>query len=173
MQLRTSKINLRPLEPEDLELLYLWENDPNLWHVGNSVVPFSQYILKQYLADSHRDIYDIKQLRLVIETTNQQAIGAIDLFDFDPNHQRAGIGILIYADEHRRKGYANNAIQLMCDYCRDVLGMHQIYANIGACNTASIALFEQCDFKFSGAKKDWLRRGKTWEDELIYWKKLL
>ncbi|MFV0554275.1 MAG: GNAT family N-acetyltransferase [Mangrovibacterium sp.] len=161
-------IHLRPLEPEDLDTLYLWENDPTLWHVGGTLTPFSQYILKQYLAESHRDIFETKQLRLMIEDLNGVAVGAIDLFDFDPNHRRAGLGILIYADEHRGKGYAHEAIQQMCDYARNTLGMHQLYANIEASNEASKRLFSACGFELAGVKKEWLRRGEDWEDELIY-----
>ena len=44
-----------------------------------------------------RDIYEVKQLRLVIcVSENDKAIGFIDLFDFDPKNQRVGIGIVIF-----------------------------------------------------------------------------
>ncbi|MFV0291198.1 MAG: GNAT family N-acetyltransferase [Mangrovibacterium sp.] len=168
MHLQTDKIKLRPLEPEDLDLLYVWENDTTLWEVGNALVPFSRYILKQYLADSHRDIFETKQLRLIIENNALEPVGAIDLFDFDPNHRRAGMGILIHSDAHRRKGYATDAIMLMCHYAKDILNLHQIYVGIGANNASSIALFERAHFVLSGVKKDWLRRNNHWEDELIY-----
>lgn len=173
MLLQTDKIKLRPLEPEDLDMLYIWENDPNIWNVSSSLTPFSLYVLKQYIAESHRDIFDSKQLRLIIEDNKGVAVGAIDLFDFDPNHRRAGIGILIYQPEHRGKSYASHAIQLMTRYAHEILGMHQVYANVSSNNESSLKLFEQCGFKVTGVKKDWLRTPHGWNDEVIYQKILL
>lgn len=167
-KLEFGNVRLRPLEPEDLELLYEWENDLPTWKVSNTLVPFSKYILKQYIEESHRDIFDTKQLRLVIEDLSGKAVGAIDLFDFDPYHQRAGIGILIHATEDRRKGLALDAIKLMARYSLKVLGLHQIYANITIDNLASINLFEKAGFKKAGVKKDWRKISTGWLDETIY-----
>ena len=35
--LENERVCLRALEPEDLELLYRWENDSELWEVGNTL----------------------------------------------------------------------------------------------------------------------------------------
>lgn len=169
-QLQYGKIRLRPLEPEDLEFVYRWENDSRLWPVSNTLTPFSRFILKQYLEESHRDIYETKQLRLVITTEKDVPVGAIDLFDFDPFHQRAGIGILVYAEDDRRHGYASDALELMCRYARETLGLHQVYANIGGNNPGSIALFVKSGFQLTGTKKDWLKTLDGRVDEYLYQK---
>ncbi|MFV0378234.1 MAG: GNAT family N-acetyltransferase [Mangrovibacterium sp.] len=162
------KISLRPLEPEDLELLYQWENDSRVWPVSNTLSPFSRFVLRQYIEESHRDIYETKQLRLIIQTESGKAVGAIDLFDFEPYHQRAGIGILIYAETDRQQGYASDALKAMCRYGTEILGLHQLYANIGANNPVSVSLFEKCGFQLSGTKKDWLKTKNGRTDELFY-----
>ncbi len=167
-RLNYGKVSLRPLEPEDLNHLYLWENDPEIWQVSNTQVPFSRYILKQYIAESHRDIYESKQLRLIIENEEGKVVGAIDLFDFDPYHQRAGIGILIYADADRRQGYSSDALELIKGYSKNTLGLHQLYANIAGNNLSSIALFEKCGFQLVGTKKDWLRQANRYLSEHLY-----
>ncbi|MDR1654329.1 MAG: GNAT family N-acetyltransferase, partial [Prevotellaceae bacterium] len=64
MLLHSENIILRAVEPSDLEQLYLWENDPQLWTAGNTRNPYSRYALKQYIADFQKDIYESKQLRL-------------------------------------------------------------------------------------------------------------
>ncbi|MEL7589228.1 MAG: GNAT family N-acetyltransferase [Prolixibacteraceae bacterium] len=161
------KVRLRSLEPEDLELLYLWENDPSIWKVSNTLVPFSRFILRQYIEESHRDIFETKQLRLIIESPEGKAAGAIDLFDFDPYHQRAGIGILIYDAGDRRNGLASDTLYLVCSYAENTLGLHQLYANIGVDNPGSRLLFEKAGFQVSGTKKDWLRTPDGWVDECI------
>ena len=42
-------IRLRALEPEDLECLYKWENDMDLWEVSDTLTPFSLFTLKKYI----------------------------------------------------------------------------------------------------------------------------
>ena len=93
-------IQLRAPEPEDLECLYRWENDTEIWQVSNTLTPFSRYILKNYIESAHLDIYETRQLRFMIDALSngseaKKTIGTIDLFDFEPYHNRAGIGILI------------------------------------------------------------------------------
>ena len=165
-------ISLRPLEPEDIDLLYRWENDMEIWTVSNTQTPFSRYILIQYIKESTKDIYTTKQLRLIIQNEKQKAIGAVDLFDFEPYHLRAGVGILIHSENDRNKGYATNALEALSKYALDVLGLKQLYANISADNQRSIALFEKSGFKIAGTKKAWLKTRDGWKDEILFQKLL-
>jgi diamine N-acetyltransferase len=164
-------ISIRALEPTDIDLLYDWENDPEVWHLGNTIAPFSRFVLEQYLVNSHEDIFSTKQLRLMIEYNDgentAEAVGSIDLFEFEPLHRRVGIGILI-AREHRRKGYAKQALKLMLDYCYNTLNIHQVFCNIEADNHESIRLFTKLGFVECGHKKQWLWRNHVWVDEIMY-----
>jgi diamine N-acetyltransferase len=162
-------IRLRAPEPEDLELLYTWENDESNWVISSTVTPFSKYTLKQYLENAHRDIYETGQLRLMIDQIHDNVtIGTIDLFDFDPFHKRAGLGILIGNEAYRRKGYASMALKCLIDYCFKTLQLHQLYCNILADNTESIALFKKHGFAEAGIKKDWIKTPEGYLDEYIF-----
>ncbi len=120
--MKYKEIRLRALEPEDLELLYSWENNVSYWILSSTVVPFSKYTLKRYLENSHKDIYETGQLRLMIDHIADNAtIGTIDIFDFDPFHKRAGVGILIANEDYRRKGFATMALKCLIDYCFSTL----------------------------------------------------
>ncbi|TKG89038.1 N-acetyltransferase [Puteibacter caeruleilacunae] len=163
--LKGEKIQLRPLEPEDIHALYQWENDSSIWNVSNTMAPFSRYILTEYIKNSGADIFETKQLRLIIANHDGEPLGAIDLFDFDPYHLRAGLGILIYQKEDRKNGYASEAINMMKEYAQKVLGLHQLYANVTVDNTASVGLFEKCGFETIGTKKDWIKTYEGWKDE--------
>ena len=166
--LENTSIQLRAPEPEDLDLLYLWENNPDVWKVSGTVVPFSRYVLKQYLENAGKDIFEMKQLRLIIQLkSNKRPVGAIDLFDFDPYHLRAGVGILIAELSERRKGYAREALDSVKEYCFRVLHLHQLYCNIAAGNRPSIKLFQAAGFKVVGEKKEWLFDGVKFENELL------
>jgi diamine N-acetyltransferase len=156
------EIILRALEPSDIDLLYSWENDREIWKVSNTIVPYSKYILKEYLEKSHLDIYQTKQLRLMIDLkydkgTRLKSIGTIDLFDFDPYHNRAGVGILIGDKSERKKGYASMTLKSLINYAFNTLQLHQIYCNILTDNKDSLNLFLKHGFIIIGEKKEWIK----------------
>jgi diamine N-acetyltransferase len=161
-------IQLRALEPEDLQFLFETENNESFWEVSHTLVPFSKFLLKKYLENAHQDIYEAKQVRLIIqENQNNEAVGMIDLFDFNPQHQRAGIGILIH-QKYQKSGFASEAIALLINYCFTQLNLHQLYANITSDNSKSIALFEKHNFKKIGVKKEWIYTSGKFKDEILF-----
>jgi diamine N-acetyltransferase len=167
--MKYKEISLRALEPEDLELLYEWENNISYWIVSNTVVPFSKYTLKRYLEESHKDIYEAGQVRLMIDhIPDSKTIGTIDVFDFDPFHKRAGVGILIANEEYKRKGYATMALKCLIDYCFGTLMLRQLYCGILANNRESMELFKKSGFVQSGIKKDWIRTSDGYLDEYLF-----
>ena len=156
--LQNETISLRALEPEDLDLLYRWENDPGLWQHGSTLTPYSRFALRDYLSNAlSQDIFQTRQLRLmIVETSSQQPIGTIDLYDFHPTHLRAGMGIFL--DEvYRGKGFGSQALQLMHEYASQVLLLHQIYAYIPKPNLPSYQLFKKSGYEEVGILKSWLK----------------
>ena len=166
--LKGTHINLRALEPEDLDFLYQIENNESFWQVSHTNTPFSKYILKQYLENAHLDIFEAKQLRLLIEEKlTRKQIGMIDLFDFNPIHKRAGIGILIHP-KFQKNGFASVALSNLISYCFSHLNLHQLYANISSDNIKSISLFTKHHFKEAGIKKDWNLLNGKFTDEVLF-----
>ena len=169
--LENQSISLRAPEPGDLNLLYIWENDTSIWRISGTLAPFSKSVLKMYLDNATKDIFEMKQLRLIIQLKDKHLpIGAIDLYDFDPQHHRAGVGILVAEPSDRRKGYAREALETLIEYCFGILNLHQLYCNIAAGNGPSIALFKQAGFEEIGRKKEWIFTGEGYEDELFFQK---
>jgi len=164
------KISLRPIEPDDIELLYDWENNMEIWNESNTRTPYSRYILAEYIKESAKDIYETKQLRLIIQNENGEPVGAVDLFDFDPYHMRAGVGILIHKAENRNHGYASDALHAIFEYSLEILGLKQLFSNISAKNESSIHLFEKAGFEKIGTKKSWLKTSTGWVDEMMFQK---
>ena len=167
--LKGDSIYLRALEPEDLEFIYTIENDETIWEVSNTQTPYSRFLIRQYLENAHQDIYDAKQLRLAIcKDQDFPAIGLIDLFDFDPRNNRAGVGILIHDKANRNAKIGSEALDLLIRYSFVHLNLHQLYANISLKNDASVALFTKFGFQYIGLKKDWILINGEYQDEAIY-----
>ncbi|MFV8370351.1 GNAT family N-acetyltransferase [Flavobacterium sp. LB2R40] len=167
--LKGDSIYIRALEPNDLEFVYGIENDQSIWEVSNTHTPYSRFLVKQYLENAHQDIYEAKQLRLAIcQDQDFPALGLIDLFDFDPKNNRAGVGIVIQAKENRKQNIGSEALELLIQYAFYNLNLHQLYANIGAENEASKALFTKFGFELIGVKKEWTFVNGKYKDEAIF-----
>ncbi len=166
--LKGEHIYLRALEPEDLEFIHAIENDESVWEISNTQTPYSKFLIKQYLKNSHKDIFEVKQLRLVISSYDNEALGMIDLFDFDSKNRRAGVGILVKESSDRQRGYGREALQLLINYSFTHLNLHQLYCNISEDNQASIKLFTNQGFETIGIKKDWIYSNKTYKSEYLF-----
>ncbi|OGX82967.1 GNAT family N-acetyltransferase [Hymenobacter glacialis] len=165
-------MHLRALEPEDLEFLYALENDPDIWGVSDTMAPVSRHALREYLAHATADFYVVRQLRLVVTTEiGGVPVGVVDLFEYDPLHQRAGIGITVLATE-RRHGYARQALALIREHARQALRLHQLYATVGVDNQPSMRLFRAAGFRRVGTRQQWLRTPGGWQDA-VEWQCLL
>ena len=130
-----TEIHLRALEPSDLDFLYDLENDQCLWTVSNTLVPFSKYTLKEYISHAKEDIFVAKQQRFVISDEHGDPLGMIDLFDFDPIHHRAGVGLVI-KESYRENGLGKKALELVEAFAFERLQLHQLYVGIAQENTA-------------------------------------
>ncbi len=170
LSLKGEHIRLRALETDDLDFLYELENNLTVWEISGTTTPYSRHVLKQYLDNAHRDIYDVKQLRLCICDKNDKAIGLIDLFDFDPKNHRAGMGIVVLEDKNRNRGVGTEAILLMMDYAFSTLALRQLFANVVVGNDASIHLFKKLGFQEVGIKKDWIFSNGMYKDEILFQK---
>lgn len=169
-KLENDILQLRALEPEDLQMLYDWENNSEWWEQGNTLNPYSKYILREYIVGSDKTIYETRQLRLMITVKETgETVGMIDLYDYEPHHHRAGVGILI-DKQFQQKHYATQAFEILLPYCFKFLGIHSIYAHVMPDNNASQALFEKLGFSKNGELKDWIRRDNEYVDVMVYQK---
>jgi len=168
MLLENEFVRLRALEPEDLDLLYKWENDTQLWKYGSTLNPYSRFVLHKYLENSHLNIYEAGQLRLmIVDKSSDKTVGTIDIYDFDPYHNRAGVGILIDS-EYRGKGLANNSLLLVLDYTINYLKLEQIYAFIPSKNLPSLNLFRKSGFIETANLKRWNKTIEGYTDVYVY-----
>lgn len=170
LKLKGAHIFLRALEPSDLEFLYELENNPDVWEISGTTTPYSRHTLQRYLDNAHRDIYEVKQLRLAIAHASGKVLGLIDLFDFDPRHRRAGLGIIILNENDRNRGIGAEAIGLISNYAFSILDLHQLYAHVLEDNTASIRLFGKIGFEQTGTRREWILSEGKFKNELLFQK---
>lgn len=163
-------IALRAPEPDDLDNLYRWENDQSMWAVGISTCPLSRHQLWEYIRTYDADIFNARQLRLmIVSVATGETVGTVDLCDFSPRDHRAMVGMLV-EERHRGKGIGRRALSLVEDYCRQILGMIQISAVVRVDNLPSRRLFDGAGYEPSGVLRSWVRYGNDYADVVIYQK---
>lgn len=173
MFLENEKIKLRACEPEDLPMMYDWENNTHFWILSETTKPFSKYTLNEFIHNDQSDIATTKQQRFIIHLKKPaKPIGIIDLFMIDFTNSRAGVGILIGDEAERKKGFALQSLQLLKNYAHEILNLHQLYCHIQLSNEKSAELFEKAGYKQTGILKDWLQVKKKFEDVGVFQLKL-
>ncbi|MBQ4540862.1 MAG: GNAT family N-acetyltransferase [Alistipes sp.] len=167
MNIEGTACRLRALEIEDIEAMYGWENDTEVWRASGSVAPFSRNVLRRLIDEQQFDIYATRQMRLVIEcATSGEAVGAVDLFEFDPHHRRAGVGIIV-APPYRLRGYALDALLTLERYAKEVLMLHQLWCSAGADNKASLSQFAKAGYAECGRRREWILSTDGATDEVL------
>ena len=157
-------VTLRSLEPTDLDVLFKWENDCWLWTVSNIMTPSPKSYLWQYLQNYDSDIFNTRQLRLMITLTeNGEPVGTVDITNLDPFNNRAELGIMV-DKAFQGKGIGNEAMKLIIGYVRDYLGLFQLYALVPVSNTTCSALLKKHGFSTAGLLKKWINHGTEVHD---------
>ena len=165
--LANERIYLRAVEPEDLDLMYEMENDPSMWDISSFTVPYSRFVLKQYIEGSQSDMFADKQLRLMIMRRKDNCtLGTVDITDFVPLHSRGAVGIAVHSN-YRQEGYASDALKLLCEYAFNFLFIKQLYAHIAVDNEPSLRLFNSCGFTQCGVLKEWLLTHEVYKDAVL------
>ncbi|MCR5820785.1 MAG: GNAT family N-acetyltransferase [Bacteroidaceae bacterium] len=165
-----NSITLRALEPEDLELLYRIENNPDYWHWGPTNVPYSRFVLRQYLQDNTSDIFADKQVRLVA-VCGSEPVGLVDLTDFDPQHGRAQIGLCLLP-EWQGKHISLPVVEALKGFSAR-LHLRQIYALIAVTNTPAMHLFASASFRHTATLDSWLRLPDNSYTDVAVWQLFL
>jgi diamine N-acetyltransferase len=166
--LKSKNIFLRAVESRDATRLLLWENNPAHWKVTDTEVPFSMTGIMQ-LIEQQQNFRSTGQLRLMIcLTSTEETVGAIDLYDTDFKNGNAYVGILIGETQHRGNGYARESLQLLIEYARDLLALHNLCCSIQSDNHESVQLFLSVGFKKVGTREEWFLYKGQRLNELIF-----
>lgn len=168
MKLTGQKVYLDFPVLEDAPLLLKWENDPVVWESGDNKMPYSREDMELFIAAGQNIEINLQARWMIRSKTDNLSIGCVDLYEYDKNNRRAGIGILIYSESNRKKGYARESLELIINYAKTQLHLHQLFCYILEDNRASLSLFTGCGFVKTGEKKQWRLKDNEWKNEFIF-----
>jgi diamine N-acetyltransferase len=151
---------------EDAAFLLELENDSSIWKVSYTTEKFNLKEIELFIVRNLLEGLETGQIRYLI-TKNHIRCGCIDLFEYDPQNLRAGVGIIIHPN-FQHQGIAKAALLKLIEHSKTVLKLHQLHCTIMDENLASISLFKSVGFAPSGVRKDWTYFDGVFYDETFY-----
>ena len=127
--------------------------------------------LNQFINQQKQDIFEVRQKRFVISNIQNKVLGFIDLFDYEPIHRRAGVGLFII-ESFRNLGLGKQALNLLHIFTKKHLNIKNLFANVGKENSLSNRLFLSSGYRQVGLKTKWNFYEDAFHDEYLYQKTL-
>ena len=129
-----------------------WANDPEISRLMNRERPVSESEHDAWFA-SIRGRDDCAFF--AVETVGAAAhVGNVWLWAIERRHHKAELRIVIGEPSVRGQGAGTEAIDLLCRYGFEQLGLHRIYAYVLAINPAARRAFERAGFHLEGTLRD-------------------
>jgi len=161
-------VRLRGVEPSDAETLARWNLDSEMARELDFIwPPVSLAQIKKDLEERSLKRLEDDAFFWVIEDAAGSAIGQISTHNCE---RRVGIfqyGLSV-AREHRRRGYATEAAQIILKYYFEELRYQKCLVSIHSNNTASVALHEKLGFVCEGTLRRMVYTGGRFFDAYHY-----
>ncbi|MCB0335647.1 MAG: GNAT family N-acetyltransferase [Bdellovibrionales bacterium] len=165
---KTDKIRLRAIEPADAELFFRWNQDSERARNINFLpAPSSLEAVKSWTQEMSKKGGDRSPHHLIIENSDNIAVGGIATLKCDEVNGTFSIGFDISSD-HRRKGYAEEAVNLVLRYYFNELRFQKVTSHIYEFNEGSIKLHEKLGFKKEGQLRRMVYQNGEYHDKLIF-----
>lgn len=141
-------VTLRPLEFDDIDLLYGWESDIELSLQGGWVPVLSRVAFRQKYEMRISDPNpDQKLFGIVFE---ERLVGYVQLARIDREEGIAAIGIVIGEKAFQGRGIGSTALRIVLDFAFKVTNLERVYAEVYGFNQRSQRLMEHVGFVKEG-----------------------
>ncbi len=165
MNIKGKIVTLRAVDYEDMELMRGMLNDPEMEKlvIGWSF-PVSATEQEKWFASA---IQDKNNLRFVIETLNDGAIGIATLSGIDWKNRRATHGIKLINRRTRQKGVGTDTVMAIMRYAFDELNLNRLDGSWFEDNIPSQKLYTKCGWSVEGCKRDYIYKNGHYRNLII------
>ncbi|MBX3084829.1 MAG: GNAT family N-acetyltransferase [Anaerolineae bacterium] len=162
------RVRLRAVEPEDWTIYAAWGEDSQSDRETDMLYfPRSTETKRDHVAKLSQTMPEQDVFRFQIERLDGQLVGTLNTHSCDPRVGAFSYGLGI-AKDHRRQGYASEAIRLVLRYFFNELRYQKVTVHVYDFNEGSIRLHERLGFQREGCLR---RLGFTdgkYFDVLVY-----
>lgn len=153
------KTFLRPLEEDDLEILYRWYNDPEVNYWANAAWPLTTLLSKEEIAERFFDpalqgnvLH--KPYRYIILDQDKLPIGTIGFREINPAARSVVLFISIGEKTHWGHGYGPDALKTLMRFLFAQWNFHRISLDTWDGNTRAIRAYEKAGFQSEGRLRE-------------------
>jgi RimJ/RimL family protein N-acetyltransferase len=160
-------IRLRAVEPSDAENFFRWDQDSERAHNLDFLWPPTSKVHSiAYAEEASKRKFENDTYQWIIENRAGEAVGAIDTHHCNPRDGTLSYALDV-APEHRRKGYASEAILMVLRYYFEELRYQKANIPVHSDNPESIRLHEKLGFHQEGAQRRMMFTRGVYVD--LYW----
>lgn len=165
MNIKGKFVTLRAIERSDLELMRGMLNDPEIENlvVGWAFPVSTDQQNKWY--ENHAS--DPRNLRFIIETENDGAVGLATLTNIDWKNRSATHGIKLANKKNRTKGIGTDTVMAIMRYAFDELNLHRLDGSWFDDNVASKGLYTKCGWTVEGKRREYVFKKGKYRDLMI------
>ena len=146
------RLRLVTLDRPHLARTREWANDPELMRLMDRKQPVTPVEHEAWFASLGRRS---DCAYFAIETLDGGAhIGNVWLWDIDRRNRKAELRVVVGDMGARGRGLGSEAIDRLCRYGFDQVGLHRIYAYVLGINPAGRRAFERAGFTIEGTLRD-------------------
>ncbi|MCD6059265.1 MAG: N-acetyltransferase [Thermomicrobiales bacterium] len=162
------RVRLRAIEPSDWEAYFAWnQDDEQARSVSNIPFPQSAEAVRQWAQQEATRKPERDAFRFVIKNETGEVVGDLTTHNCDARVGSFSYGITIRR-EHRRNGYAAEAITLVLRYYFRELRYQKATVTVFSFNEVSARLHEKLGFQLEGRIRRTQFTNGALHDELIY-----
>ncbi len=145
-------VNLRALEPSDLDREFQWVNDTDVTRYVSMRYPVSKAEEERWL--NNRPANDFGNTVLAIETKDGVHIGNIGLHEGQAENRKATLGIMIGDKDYWSNGYGSDAIVTLLRFAFHEQNMNRVWLHVYEFNERAIACYKKCGFVIEGTLRE-------------------
>jgi RimJ/RimL family protein N-acetyltransferase len=147
-----NRLRLVPLDRPHLSRTREWANDALIMQLMDRQYPVSAAEHETWFAAVvSRDDCAYFAIEAAVDGAH---IGNVWLWAIDRRHAKAEMRVVIGAESARKKGMGAEAIDELCHYAFERLGLHRVYAYVLSTNPAARRAFERAGFVLEGTLRD-------------------
>ncbi len=155
------RIYLSPMNIEDAEVYLKWLNDFRVTDgLGTSNKVMSLEAQKEWMVQNSSQ-YQFA----IVRVEDDKLIGNCGIHGLDQSKQCAEVGLFIGDEENRGKGYGQDVLNLLLDYCFNSLNLNNIMLKVFSFNERAISCYKKVGFKEIGRRRQsYYLKGKLHDD---------
>jgi RimJ/RimL family protein N-acetyltransferase len=166
MNIKGKIVTLRAMEIEDQEMLRETINDPEIEKmIGGYSFPLSK---EQQLNWFRSNLNNHNNIRLIIETAEDGAVGFANIVNIDWKNRTAFHGLKIANKKFRARGIGTDTVMAIMKYAFEELQLNRLDSTIIEYNEPSRRLYcDKCGWMVEGVRRKAVFKSNEYHDELI------